>query len=227
MSEHRIQWFNENEGRKYPLAEEGTLLDDTGQSLPVDIIADLGLLVPPAHADVILKSLVITPNLVTVAFASSTSALLVGTYAWDVTAPYVAYPLTAMADNVSGWIVFGSHLHTIVERYAFTSVAQTAVEQRAVHIVDALAVTRCVKYGARASDYVDQVVRLLEGSGINIAQDDTDPQKIVVSLDESVASSFISPCEDPANAQACGVPPIRSFLGVCPDEDGKIYLRFE
>jgi len=223
----KIQWFNENEGRKYPLSETASGVDDTGQIVPSDILVDAGIMVPSDYADVRLHSLVVTTDIITLALTSATSALMVGTFARSAVEPYKAYPLTPVVNNVSGWVVFGTHRTVVEERYKFSTAAQAQLEQRAVRVVDNLAVTLCRKFGGQASRTVGKVVTLNAGVGITIQQDTVDPQKIVIGLKESVASSFISPCDNPANEDRCGVAPLKSILGVCADVNGRVTLRLE
>ena len=104
-----IQWYNDNEGRSYPLAEAATGATDTDVQLPMDIIADMGLLVPPSYGNVYLSSLYVSDTLVTLGIRSTSTGLLVGTYSRSAVVPYTAYALTAIADDVSGWAPAGVH----------------------------------------------------------------------------------------------------------------------
>jgi hypothetical protein len=75
--------------------------------------------------------------------------------------------------------------------------------------------------------YMGGVVKLQSGSGVQIVRDDVNPQKILVKLTPDAKTAMLSPCNKPADAKICGVPPLRSINGVCPDENGKITIRFE
>jgi len=222
-----IEWYNENHGRSYPVAEAASKVDTSGDLLPSDIVVDMGLMVPPDWSDVYISSLRITPLSVTIGLSSGTTGLFVGTYLRSDLETQIAYPLTALLDNLSGWIVFGNHVALGVENYQFNGYGQAGLERRVIRVVDVLPVTRFMKYGGNAAQFVDDVVTLIPGAGVQLVRDDVYPQKIIVKLKESIAHAMVGPCNSTAVAEDCGVPPLRSINGVCPDEDGKITIRFE
>lgn len=225
MTSNYIQWYNENEGRSYPISEGATLVDDAGKLVPDDILVDMGLMVDPVHTDVYLSSLRITPKFVTLGISSSTSGLLVGTYALNDVQPYKAYPLTAVADNVSGWVVFGGHTASESETYAFSTPAQSRIELRAIKQVEALPVTCLAKlYGSDVK--LKGIVKLHGGAGIKLTQDPLYHHRIRVNLDTAVGHNLTSPCNTPAARKICGNTPFRTINGVPADENGKITVRF-
>lgn len=222
-----MQWYNENEGRAYPLSELATLVDINGVTLPNDILVDLCVLVPPIHQNVYVSSIRITPALVSIGISSDVSGLLVGTFTRDSVRPYAAYALTALVDNVSGHVTFGEHRSVITEDYRFASVAASGLATRAVHVVDTLPVNKLLKLYGNPNQSIRGLVRLVAGSGLAITQDPDDSETILITLNADLAQAFASPCTEVANADACGAPPIRRINNICPDENGKIILRFE
>jgi len=220
-----IQGYNENEGRSYPVSEMATKVDDAGKLLPDDILVDMGLMIDPAHTDVYLSSLRITPKFVTLGISSSVSGLLVGTYAITDVQAYKAYPLTAVVDNVSGWVVFGEHKATTTETYAFSIPTQSRIELRAVKQIEALPVTSLSKlYGSDVK--LQGIVKLRGGSGITLTKDPIYSNRIRVNLDTAVGHNLVSPCNTPASRKLCGNTPFRTINGVPADEYGKITVRF-
>ena len=222
-----IEWYNENEGRSYPIMEKASKTDNSRHQLPDDIIVDLGLMVTPGLQSIFLSSVRITDYSVTVGLSAGSTGVFVGTYLRNELQPQTAYPLTSLLDNVSGWIVFGNHIASGVEYYRFSTYAQSGIAQRAVHVIDSLPITHIAKYGGNPLQKVDGVVRLVAGAGVVIEQDDSDPQKIIIRMEQGMAHAMAGPCNESTVAEQCGVPPMRSIDGVCPDEDGKITLRFE
>jgi len=222
-----IQWYNENGGRAYPLAEQSTQVSNAGRSLPDDILVDFGLMVPPGYTDVYLSSIKVTPTLITLGISSPTSGLFVGTYAASAVEPYTAYPLTGLVDNVSGWVVFGNHNTVVSDDYRFASATQSGIEARALRVVDVLPVSKLLRLGGNPTQLVEQLVQLVGGQGVVVEIDSVDDQKIIVKLDPDMEHLFVGPCNEVSRTEVCGVPPMTSLNGVCPDATGKITIRFE
>lgn len=224
-----IQWLNENENRAYPVAEYATQLDDQGRLLPTDIIADVGLMLPPSHQEVHFTSIRITEQSVVVGLASPLSGLFIGTFNRAALTPYTAYPLTPLLSDISGWIVFGHHIASGIEDYRFAQPLASRVEMRAVRMIDEIPVKKFIKFGGSDVIAADKIVTFQGGSGVVFELDPDDPtgHTILVSLDDEHKYSFVSPCLAWASRDICGAVPMRSFNGVCPDDDGRIELRFE
>lgn len=223
---HIIQWYNENSGRAYPLREDVTAIDDTGIQLPTDVILDMGLRVPATYPAPILHSIDITGNLVGVticdASGSGLFALAGGGILRSELEPYKAYPLQGMVDNVTGWIVFGDNLS--VGSYRFSTPEQAAIEQRAVRVTDIPPITRFKKLGGNTSVYVDKLVSVLGRAGLVIERDDN---KLILSLEPSIAADFLGPCNNLLIGDLCNLSAIRKLNGVGPDDTGRITLKFE
>jgi hypothetical protein len=226
-SDAYIQWYNENEQRAYPIAEDALRVDDSGQQLPDDILVDVGLLLTEAHDQPYVSSLRLTSRFITIGISTSGTGLFAGTYLRSDIEPYKSYPLTALVDDAAGWIAFGNKRVTGTEDYRFSSAVQSRLELRTVHLMEPPAVTRFTKYGGRQDRYVDGIVQLEAGQGVEIVQDDTNPQKIIIRLTEEMKTVMVGPCNEQADKETCGVPPIREIDGVCPDENGRITIRFE
>ena len=71
-----IQWYNENEGRSYPI-DEFTTQDDSSQLLPSNLIVDLSITADPIYTNIYLSYIKVTSNVVSVSIASDTGGLLV------------------------------------------------------------------------------------------------------------------------------------------------------
>lgn len=222
-----IQWYNENEGRAYPVSETASRVSTEGALLPNDIIVDMSLMLELGYTDAYISSVRITSRLVTVGISTASTGLLVGTYIRDAIQPYKAYPLTGVVDNVSGWITFGSHNALTVEDYRFTGPEQSRIETRAIRYVDALPVKGIAKYGTVVKDVLTGVVRLSGGGGVVVSKDPENANGILIELDAASLYNICSPCVNPATAAVCKHPPLRTINGVPADTDGAITVRFE
>lgn len=222
-SPHYIEWCNENAGRAYPLRDEATQRGVDGVTMPTDILVDAGIIVPDIHRDVYCTAVRVTSQLYAVAFASSAGPLLVGTYAVATYRPYTAVALTPLADNVSGWVVFGSHRAVVPESYRFAGPADSGLEGRAVRVVDSIPVRQLLKLGGNPAAYADQLATLLGANGLTVSYEDG---KIIIALNPALGPLFRPTCATGGNREACGVPPIRQINGVSADENGQLILRF-
>lgn len=239
-----MQWYNENEGRAYPLSENSTRRSDSGVMLPDDIIVDMGLLVDPSqtsdwvppgpsvtdhNTDIRLSSLRVTPQYITLGISSSTTGLLVGTYLTADIKPFAAYPLVGARDGITGWIVFGHHRIIVTEDYRFATPGQSRIEQRAIRNIDPIWVKGLVKAGGNAGKALTGIVKLQSGAGVKIYGEDVGGfygKRIVVEMDDLTAQGLVSPCAQSATKEECKLTPIRSINGVCA-VGGKLTLRFE
>jgi len=222
-----IQWYNENEGRAYPIREEATRRTITGLILPNDLIVDANVMVPPVYTDLYFSSIRVTPSTISVGISCASGGLLIGTFPRTTYRPYVAMALTSIVEDATGWIVLGKHQATDLEDYRFNGYLQSGLETRVIRIVDRLPVRSLIRLGGNPLDYLGGVIRVVAGAGIRVEKDPGDPQKIIVKLTPEAAQAMSGPCNESASEDACGVPPLRSINGVCPDANGKITLRFE
>lgn len=221
-----IEWCNENEGRGYPLQDDASKLDNTGQVLPDDILVDLGVIVPPTYSDVYCTTIRVTPNVFSICLASASTSLLLGTYSASTYTPFTVVPLTPLVPDVSGWVVFGSHRRVINETYVFSNILQSGIVSRAIRVVDVIPVRRFYKYAGSSKTYLDRVVKVTGSGLIKLSSDPTTSQQIIAELDKRQAGTFLGPCDHYADAGQCRTAPIRSINGVHADASGVLKLRF-
>jgi hypothetical protein len=220
------EWYNENAGRKYPLDETVTCIDDKSRELPSDILVDLGVMVASTVGSVYVSSLRITPQLVSIGLSTvGIPGILVGTFARSLIKPYTAYPLMPVVDNASGWVVFGEYTASTLEDYRFSTWEQSGIAAHAVRVINPPAVTRIIRANGDTEQYVMGDVTLKGVGGVVMTKlDDT---TIHFGLASGVAQSIAGPCKNGASNKGCVLPPIRSINGVCADADGVITIRFE
>lgn len=221
-----IDWCNENEARSYPLAQHASQRDITGKRLPFGIIVDMCIVVPAAYADAYVSSVYVTPDIISIAVASSSAPLLACTVARTSYKAYQAVAMQPQIDDVSGWVVFGSYTTLVRKQYRFTSKDDGGLAHRAIRVIKQLPVTGVAKYGGRDAQSLDQLVTLIGGGSLRTFKD-ASTGNIVLELDESDCSAFLGPCDEYASAGGCYLPPIRTLNGVPADKNGIITIRFE
>lgn len=227
-----IQFCNENAGRAYPLREAASRTDDSGKVMPDNILLDMCLSVPPAFEQCFLSSMRVTSTTISFGISSATSGMFVFTAAWydllsGIGPGWDSYPLTPVVQDISGWIVVNRFDPSMIGDWHFSSYAQSGIETRAVRVVDSLPIRSMLRLDMDPILYFGGVVKLIGGSGVQIVKDDTNPQKIIVKLTPDAKAAMLGPCNEQATTKICGVPPLRSINGVCPDASGRINLRFE
>lgn len=227
-----IQWCNENAGRAYPLAESSSRKDNSGTIMPDNILLDMCLNLPPIHANCYVSSMRVTAQTLSFGISSAVSGLFVFTASWsdllvgDLSG-LVSYPLTPVIADVSGWVVPNRLEPNMLGYWRFSSYAQSGIETRALRLVDSLPIRSILRKDMDTSLYFGGVVKLQAGAGVQIVLDGTNPQKIIVKLTPDAKTAMLGPCNQQADSKICGVPPLRSINGVCPDVNGKFTIRFE
>jgi hypothetical protein len=217
-------WYNENEGRAYPMREDSPRIDALGRKLPDDIIADASIVTPDGlEDDVFLLTVSLTPALVTLVIGTATQGLLVGTFPKPLTL-YRPLPLDPLTDNVSGFVVLGHGAAAYQGTYSFNDAASTPFAVKALHTFDALPIPFIGKIGSPA-----QILDLIEiqTNGNVQVRYDSGTNTIYLSLIESVRDAFVGPCAKGDSISGCGIPPIRSINGVTADGNGAITLEVE
>lgn len=220
----RIDWCNENEDRNYPLSETATAVDDNGNVIARDIIADMGLVLPAVYADARLASLYISSQIVSVVIGSATGGLLLGSYARSGIEPYKAYPLTPIVADASGWISFGDFTVTTATNHRLSTPAQGGVERRCIRVAPAPGVKSFRGLGNAES--IDGIVALQASPELEIVRHPSNSSRIIVRLRGDSRYMFSEACQRQANTPDCGLPVVRRINNVGADSSGIITLRF-
>lgn len=217
-------WYNENEGRAYPIREDAPRLDELGRKLPDNLLVDLAASIPNTVLDTVyVSSLALSSRLVSVIIGTASEGLLAGTYVRPVPT-YTPLPLVPLAGDVSGFVVFGSGIAGQDINYRFASAAQTPLEIRALRVFDALPVEAIGKIGV--ADLLDGIIQLEFGTNVEW-RFDVGSNTIYIGLQESVRDDFIGPCARAKSIAGCGIPPIRSINGVTADVNGAIFIEVQ
>lgn len=109
-------WYDLQEGRRYPLDDRSTGIDDNGDPIADDVIVDCHIRFPNtigefAYVNAINVSANIVTLIISVADAVDDPATFAPIASVSVTKPMeigVNYPIVPLAEGVAGWVAFGS-----------------------------------------------------------------------------------------------------------------------
>jgi hypothetical protein len=236
-----LGWYNLNEQRPWPLDDAATLIDDAGQRLPHDILADIQLRFPSILGDeVLLSSLTVGPNIVTATFLAASS---VYTPVASISLPrpvdiYRHYALESIYPGVSGWIVFGNGIETEhLKSYRFSTLAQSRLQFRSASKYFPAPLTSLGTLNNQAS--LTGLVRLSAGNDIEIVKEDREiegviHEAVVIRLkpdtdqgERNIYEDYAGPCGKRPESRNCGSPePIEFINNVGPDCCGNLTFEF-
>jgi hypothetical protein len=231
-------WYDENATRRYPLADSATGIDDSGQSLPHDMLVDLHIRFPRNYGTVAyLGAMQWTPGVRTAVIIATdgTSETAIGAVTVAATG-FVAgrpYPITSLVDGAVGWIVFGQYMGTTPRRLVFSSATQAELLPRlaagySVPPVLSLAklhdpvhlLTGLVEFAASTNMSIKLATREVDGA---------DQTVVCFSLD-AVAPDLYTELSGPVGHRAesgtCNFPPVEQLNQVTPDCNGNIDIVF-
>lgn len=219
------EWLNDNEARAYPLSSSATTVSDAGDRLPSAVITDISVAVPYVDYTLGLRisSVYVSDTIISVTVSNDAGGLLTGTYPTESVIPYRALSLTAVEENVTGWITFGTFEREPRARYVFSGAAQSGLEARCVRVLQPAGVTGIRQRNAPDGQAARGIVRLTGDSVFSFKGDpETNTIRITLTTDQPIGNR----CLGGPHADTCGAPPLKTINGVGPDADGKIYLRF-
>lgn len=230
-------WYDLQSGRRYPIDDTSTCLDDAGNLLPNDIIVDCHIQAPSALGDsLFIQAVTITDNIVTVLIGVSTSGTVASIAAISLQKPvesFVNYSVTPLTDGVAGWIVFGAGIvNAFSGRYATS--AQTKIAPRNAPLYSALPVTAIGKQGL--SQALTGIINIICDTPIVFEKkvieiNGKQATAVVFKLDGTVGnfdynplSYFLGPCGSRPESGTCPSQPIETINGVAPDCAGNINI---
>lgn len=233
-------WFSANTGRRYPVDDSATGEDDTGASLPDDILVDLSVRAPSSVGNYLFVGGVnVSSGAVAVVILAS------NTYSGIDPAPVATfsmsrsslqegkvYPLQAMATGVAGWISFGPGTNFGGANYSgkFSTPHQAKIAPRCGQVYRASPVTSFGKVGVTG---MSGLVRLSSGPDLLITRqtrviEGEEKQAIIFALKRDAARNvyeeYRGPCTGRPESGTCDGIGFRSLAGVTPDCEGNINL---
>lgn len=251
MSVRNAHWYNLNETRSYPLADEATEISDAGERMPSDIVTDLNLRFPDSLGRyAFFGSVAVTSNLVSVTLQAADDPDAIGTLTplavFSIAKSDLIqgrqYSLQAQMPGVGGWIVLGSGVDELYSG-RFSVPRQALLAPRAARTYPVPPVTSLGKLHRtpamtgivtlRAVDPLQIVAEEREIDGvlrdaivIRLVQPES-PLPELSELDTNVFELFSGPCNARPESETCGNPePIEAINIVPPDCDGNITIVF-
>jgi hypothetical protein len=231
-------WYNNNEQRPWPFDDIATLVDDQGQLLDSDILADLHLTYPSDYGErAFLGSLFLGPAAVGLVIISDTGRTLASfSQARPLEAGRV-YRLASQSDGAGGWVVWGGAIEDLRQRnHRFSNLAQSLLLVRTATAYRQPPVTSFGKL--HASQSLTGLVRLTAGSDIAIEKTtltiaEEEVPVILFSLSNSTDDDsrnlldlYSGSCGGRPETKNCGDPqPIEAINTITPDCCGTIYIE--
>lgn len=235
-------WYDLQAGRRYPLDDRSTGIDDANAPIEDDVLVDCHLRFPSMlgnHAFV--QGITVTPALVTVVFgaAENLASTNCPTIA-AITVPRatlsagVNYTVKALLPGVAGWVAFGQGIQeTFVGRYSTPQ--QTLISPRCARPYTPLPIPTLGKKNLATS--LDGLISIVGTAPVEAFHDTVTingetAQAIVLRLmteynGTNPLQTFLGACGERPESGTCPKQPLETINGVGPDCDGNINLVFE
>ena len=248
MPVRNAHWYNQNEGRAYPVDDSASAVADDGVRLPSNIITDMSLRWPSTLGEQAFVAAVsntdalVTVTVQAVAGPADFVPLAVVTVRKPVEEGRV-YAVQGQAAGVAGWIVFGSGVTGKTYRGRFGTPAQSLLTPRAARPYRPLPVTSVqarhasekltgvVTLKATAPLEVVKeerqldgalrdciVVRLVDGEGAEGFPVPADATQISGFKPQSLFQQFAGPCAGRPESNTCGCPNPIEFVNAVPPD---------
>lgn len=235
-------WYDLQAGRRYPLDDRSTGVDDAGAFIQDDVLVDCHLRFPSTLGNyVFVQGITVTPALVTVVFgvAEELSSIDCPSLA-AITVPKTAlaegvnYTLNPLLPGVAGWVAFGPGVQEqFVGRYS--TPAQTLIASRCGRPYAPLPIPSLGKQNLATS--LQGLISVLgvppvEAFYDEVTIDGNAAKAIVFRLatefnGTNPLQTFLGACGERPESGTCPKPSLETINGVPPDCDGNINLVFE
>lgn len=239
-----IQWLSANSGKKYPLDDISSGVDDLGDSMLTNIVTDLNIWFPgDSNSDrACISSVRVSRSLVTVTISAAGSDFvpLAAITVPKPVIPFRNYALSTYKDNTYGWICFDDAVNSMDEvTFKFDpSQNNSLISPRAATAYKTTGVTSIKKKSL--SEKLTGLVSVISGTPDELViekQTRTLPgigevEALVFRLNEDVAgpdiySKFLGECDVSPDSGTCKRDEIYSINEVVPDCAGVIKLIFD
>ena len=245
-------WYNLNSARRYPLDGAATGEDDSGQSLPHDILVDCNFQLPRSVGQYVFVSAVhSTESLVSLVFlasdgpistacssttpsASTTTPIAVVNVPRASLVPNRQIPIEPLYPGVGGWVVLGKCRSKLPYLGRFSSPQQSLLLPRVAKWYDDFPIPDVGKlhYGTALTG----LVLLRAGNDIEIAKETrhvggADREVIAIRLanisGRVLLEEYAGPCGKRPESGNCLKPAIEAINTVTPDCNGNINIEFD
>ncbi len=234
-------WYDLQEGRRYPLDDRGTGVSDSGDLIRDNIIVDCHIKFPADYGTyAYIAGLTVTGAIVSAIIAvaedeAGTNARILG--AVSIPKPIAVarnYLITPAMPGVAGWVAFGSGC---AENFSgkYSNPKQTLILTRNARAYRQMPVTSIGKYGL--PDTLADVVQIAASPPVfaeykQITVQEKNVNAVVFSLrgefedaDEQPLREFLGPCGSRPESGTCPKEPILTINGIKPDCAGNINLE--
>lgn len=235
-------WYDLQAGRRYPLDDRSTGIDDDNHPIQDDILVDCHLRFPQTLGDyAFVQGINVTPTLVTVVFgvadtlnATEGASIAALTLAKSALSPGVNYAITPLLPGVAGWVAFGRGTQELfVGRYS--TPIQSLIASRCARPYTPLPVPTLGKLNlATALQGLISIIGVppVEAFYEEITVNDNTVNAIVLRLMTQFAGTnplqnFLGTCGERPESGTCPKPPLETINGVGPDCEGNINLVFD
>jgi hypothetical protein len=238
MPVRNLSWYNLNAVRSYPLDDAATSVDDGGNFLPQDLLVDLAIRFPETLGPALyLSAATVTKSLVTCLF-QSTAAGFAPAASISLPLPITVsrqYPVTAMADGVGGWVVFGDRAGAPPGPYSgrFSTPAQALISSRCARSYRALPVPGIAKQFI--AELLQDVVFLKGGNDIEVVAVTRQiagyptpciALRLTDTPGRNTLAAYVGPCGQRPESGTCQGTPLQSIGNVIPDCAGNVTIDF-
>lgn len=235
-------WYDLQAGRRYPLDDRSTGIDDAGNPIRDDIIVDCHIRFPETYGKcAFISGITVTGNIVAVVI-SARDTLDNGDIqtiaAISVAKPITTntnYPVQGIVAGAAGWMAFGPG---VAENFSarYTTPIQSLLAPRNARPYRQLPVRTLGKYGV--SDPLQNVINISAQPPLTAEYEQVTiggkvANAIVLSLrggtqnlDYEPLQYFLGPCGARPESGTCPKQPILTINGVAPDCSGNINLDF-
>lgn len=233
-------WYDLQAGRRYPLDDRSTGLDDAGSVIRESILVDCHLKFPDNLGDIaFIQAITVSPTLVTVLIGVANGANITTIAAISKAKPVTTnqnYEITPLVPGVAGWVAFGVG---IAEPFAgkYSTPTQSLILSRCARAYRALPIQTIGKINLNTA--LSGVVNLEAAEPITVtAKQLTVQNKLVNALEFSLAKTFadnsgnplqyfLSDCGVRPESGTCPKTPIETINDIRPDCRGNINIVTE
>lgn len=232
-------WYDLQEGRRYPLDDLSTGIDDAGEPIADNIIVDCHLRFPESYGSrAFISAITVSDNLVSVIISAASAADAAAVFkpiaAVSIAKPVqlgTNQPVQPLMRGVAGWVAFGSG---IGEKFQgrYSSPIQTVISPRCARPYRDLPIPTLGKINLESA--LSGVVKILGRTPVTATYEivEVDTQQvpaIVFRLTGDLVAynplkEYGGPCKGRPESGTCAKPGLQNINGVQPDCDGNIQI---
>jgi hypothetical protein len=220
------QLENINSLRKYPFSEGATLISDSGEDVPVNIVTGLSITSFVDCGTLHFSYIYVGPSIITVVISDNARPVLISTHLND-PAGYSAQ-MESLVDGINGSITIGQHNETLYGKsYRFSSDRQSGIHRFCILEFPRTGVIEFVDDVSGERVRGDVALSFSSGIKASVEPGDDNKTKIVLSMPKAVSNGLSSGCVPTDLNSACVAPVIQTINGISPTEYGEIAIVLE